>query len=74
MKPPTETPLDEIRRQLLVLFAESKGYEFRIKGTPLTDIIEDVDHEFLMVIGRNYGAFHIDLCEFTGKQTKDIEQ
>jgi hypothetical protein len=67
MKPPTETPLDEIRRQLLVLFADSIGYEFRIKGTPLTDTIIGVDVLKLMVIGRTYGDFHVDLCELTGK-------
>lgn len=74
MKSPLETPLDEIRRSCLILFKDSIGFEFRVKATPLTDIIEDVDFLNQMVIGRKYGSFHIDLCELTGTFKKSLEQ
>jgi hypothetical protein len=63
-----QTQLEEIREQCIKLFADSIGYEFRIKGTPLTDTIVGIDALRMMVVGRTYGDFHIDLCELTGKQ------
>src|ERR1700741_2772700 len=44
--------LANIRHQLMHLFEQSKNWEFRIKGTPLTDVCEGVDWENNMVIGR----------------------
>ncbi len=58
--------IDKIRRDCLLLFEQSIGYEFRVKGTLLTDICDGVNKIDQMVQGRKYGDFHIDLCELTG--------
>lgn len=55
-----------IERSLLLLFEQSVGYIFRVKGTPLTDIVDGVDWQNKMVKGRNYGDFAVDLCELVG--------
>lgn len=67
-----DKPIDKIRHDCLLLFEQSKGFEFRIKGTPLTDICDGVDYKMQHVKGLNYGDFHIDLCELTGSISKSI--
>lgn len=58
--------LANIRHNLMKLFEDSVNYEFRIKGTPLVDVVEGVDWETMHVKGRTYGNFHVDLCELRG--------
>jgi hypothetical protein len=70
MKSPLEQPIDKIRRDCLLLFEQSVGFEFRIKGSPLMDICDGVNWKDQHVIGQKYGNFHIDLCELTGKENK----
>lgn len=57
---------DNIRQDILRLFADSVGMEFRIRTTPLTDIIDGVEMSKCMIVGRKYGSFHVDICELTG--------
>ena len=59
--------LANIRHNLMVLFEQSKNFEFRIKGTALIDVVEGVDWDTSMVKGRTYGNFAVDLCELRGK-------
>ena len=49
-------------------FQKQIDYEFRIKATPLKDIVEGVDWKNKMVKGRAYGDFAVSLCELTGTQ------
>ncbi|AHM62329.1 tyrosine type site-specific recombinase [Flammeovirgaceae bacterium 311] len=66
---------EAIEKQLLDLFEESIGWEFRVKGqkNELRDIVEGVNHDFKMVRGRKYGAFPVAYCELTGKGPQDLE-
>lgn len=57
---------EQIIDQLLTLFEQSKGYEFRVKGTILTAVVDGVDRESRMVISNKYGSFAVSLCELTG--------
>jgi hypothetical protein len=57
--------LKKIRDHCMHLFDQSRGWKFRIKGTPLIDEIQGVDWDHDHVIGKQYGNFHIDLCELT---------
>lgn len=61
---------EHIERDLLNLFEQSVGYNFRIKGTPLVDVVEGIDRKNKMVKGRTYGDFAVYLCELCGG-TKD---
>lgn len=63
----------EIERHLMVMFEQSVGYEFRVKASPLTDIVDGVDWKDKMIKGRKYGDFAVSLCELTGptKQTPE---
>ena len=63
-----------IEHDLLTMFEQSIGYEFRIKATPLKDIVEGVDWKNKMVRGRTYGDFAVSLCELTGTQKHTTEQ
>lgn len=58
---------EKIERDLLILFEDSVGYEFRVKGTPLVDVCTGVDKDKKMVCGQKYGDFSVSLCELTGK-------
>jgi hypothetical protein len=55
--------LRQIRLHHLQLFQFSTGRNFHLKGSPLVDEIIGVDHEMQLVKGKQYGDFHIDLCE-----------
>ena len=57
----------EIRRQLMVLFEQSVGYEVRLKGQDFRFICKGVDWKENHVCS-DYGNFHVDLCELTGKK------
>jgi hypothetical protein len=61
----------DIRLNRLILFADSIGYEFRIKGAELTDIVAGIDRQYEMVKGKKNGDFHVDVCELTGRRLKD---
>lgn len=50
------------------LFAQSVGMKFRVKGTPLIDEITGVDRKLMMVKGKMYGNFAVDLCELTNTE------
>jgi hypothetical protein len=63
--------VQEIRLQRLILFSESIGYEFRIKGAELTDIVAGIDRRYEMVKGEKNGDFHVDICELTGRRLKN---
>jgi hypothetical protein len=66
---PDGTPgVERIRRQCLLLFEQSVGWSFRVKGTPLIDVVTGVDHKLQMVKGKQYGDFHVDLCEITNEE------
>ncbi len=73
MKSPLEQPIDKIRQDCLLLFKQSVGWEFRVKGTQLIDICDGIDLKYQHVIGLRYGNFHIDLCELTGRE-KQIKE
>jgi hypothetical protein len=60
--------IQRIRKSLLHLFDQSKGYEFRVKGSVITDFVKEVYFELNLVRGEQYGTFHIDLCELTGSK------
>lgn len=64
--------IDKIRRQLMVMFEQSVGYEFRVKGSvagvELTDYVKGVDWKNNHVCGETYGNFHVDFLELTGKK------
>jgi ribosomal protein L37E len=64
---PMNTNLEKIRQDCMKLFEQSVGYEFRVKGTPLKDFVAGVDYKYMHVVGRQFGNFHIDLVELTGK-------
>jgi hypothetical protein len=66
----TSLTLDEIRNKCLLLFEQSVGWKFRVKGTPLVDEITGIDKDKKLVKGNMYGDFHIDLCELTN--TDDV--
>jgi hypothetical protein len=55
-----------IQHDCMTLFEQSVGYEFRVKATPLTDIVDGVDWRNMTVRGRKYGDFGVHLCELTG--------
>lgn len=57
---------EDIENDLLLLFEQSIGLPFRIKATPLTDVVDGVDKEMKMVKGRKYGSFAVSLCELIG--------
>jgi hypothetical protein len=65
--------LAKIRHDLMHLFEQSVNFEFRIKGTPMVDVCEGVDWSTMMVKGRTYGNFAVDLCELRGRtrESKD---
>lgn len=68
---PDGTPgIDNIRENCLLLFEQSVGYKFRVKGTPLIDEVTGVDHKLKMVCGKQYGNFHVDLCELTNEDSQ----
>ncbi len=58
---------EKIERKLLIMFEQSIGYEFRVKGTPLVDVCTGVDKIMKTVRGQKYGNFGVHLCELTGK-------
>lgn len=66
---------EQIEKQLLELFEESIGWEFRVKGkdNQLIDIVESVNHSLKSVQGRKYGLFPIGYCELTGKGPVDMK-
>lgn len=64
--------LHVIRKNCLLLFEQSFGWRFRVKGTPLEDVIVGVDHDLQMVKGKEYGDFHIDICELTSSTKSSI--
>jgi hypothetical protein len=64
---PDSDKLNKIRRDCLLLFEQSLGWKFRVKGTPLVDEVTGVDHTLQMVCGKQYGNFHIDLCQLTNE-------
>lgn len=55
-----------IEHDCMLLFEQSVGYGFRIKGTPLHDIVDGVDWPTKMVKGKKYGDFAVSLCELDG--------
>lgn len=57
----------KIRRDLMLLFEQSVGYEFRLKGTEFVAVCRGVDWKFMMVKS-DYGDFSVDICELTGRQ------
>jgi hypothetical protein len=57
---------EHIERDLMLLFEQSVGYEFRVKATPLRDVVDGVDWKNKMVKGRKYGDFAVSLCELCG--------
>lgn len=59
--------LKKIRRQMMLLFEQSVGWKFRLKGTPLVDVVTGVDWQFMHVCGKQYGNHHVDLCELTNE-------
>jgi hypothetical protein len=59
--------LANIKHDCLMMFEQSIGFEFRLKGQILTDICDGVDWDTMMVKGRKYGNFAVELCELTGK-------
>jgi hypothetical protein len=54
------------------LFGQSIGMRFRVKGTPVIDEIEGIDWEIMMVKGKMYGNFSIELCELTNTDDTSI--
>jgi hypothetical protein len=61
----------DIRLNRLILFADSIGFEFRIKGSDLTDIVDGIDRQYEMVKGKKNGDFHVDVCELTGRRLQN---
>jgi hypothetical protein len=59
--------MEEIIKNLLHLFNDSIGWEFRVKGSNLKDTIEGVNGKLQLVKGKKYGEFAPDLIELTGK-------
>lgn len=57
---------EKITQDLMLMFEQSIGLPFRIKGTVLTDVVEGVNKRFNMVRGRKYGDFAVSLCELVG--------
>lgn len=55
-----------IEHDLLTMFEQSVGYIFRVKGTPIQDIVDGVDWKLKLVKGRKYGDFGVHLCELCG--------
>ena len=60
--------MEKIKNQLMVLFEQSVGMKFRVKGTPLVDEITGVDWGLMMVKGKLYGNFAVDLCELANTE------
>lgn len=65
--PGDDPRLINIRKNMLLLFEQSHGWKFRVKGTPLVDVVAYVKKDTCMVGGKQYGEFHIDLCELTNE-------
>ena len=56
----------KIRRDLMLLFEQSVGWQVRLKGQDFRFICRGVDWKMNHVCS-DYGNFHVDLCELTGK-------
>lgn len=68
--PDDDPKLNSIREDLLTLFEQSVGWKFRIKGSPLVDVVAGIDRSNKHVCGKMYGNFHVDLCELTNEETQ----
>lgn len=66
---------ENLELRLLDLFADSIGWEFRVRGpkNELTDRVASVSHDLKMVQGQKYGAFPVSYCELTGKGPEEEE-
>jgi hypothetical protein len=64
---------EKIIQSLLVMFEQSIGYEFRVKGSALVDICIGVDRVQKLVRGKKYGDFGVHLCELTGERYLTFE-
>jgi hypothetical protein len=62
--------IDKIRKDCLLLFEQSFGWKFRVKGTDTIDTIIGVDHASQMVKGKEHKEFHIDECQLTSSSEK----
>jgi len=65
--PKDDPKINKIRRDILLMFEQSVGYRFRIVGSHLIDEVVGVDKENQQVIGKQYGSFHVDLCQLTNE-------
>ena len=65
-------PDPKIERDLMLLFEQSIGWEFRLKGTAFVAVCRGVDWKN-MTVKSDYGDFGVHICELTGRQKPNQE-